>query len=861
MNQNRAEMLLASVEVASRARSLAPELQPASFNRALAIEAIHVPAQAITAWKDYLAIDQNSGWADEARAHIDRLSQPAPTALHEPNERLATRLESEVLPAWADAFLMSNAVAAGANLRQAEALSMRLGEFHRRAVANVAVASKTNRDLAVRLATAYRQYRDARVLYIANNTAAALPLFESSCEAFRAAGDVFVAKPWKYVAASYLYLGDAERARAEIVKAIALCTQQHCTSGALAHLEWVRGMVAGRGGNPQMAIDQYTEALAGFESAAEFENVAAIRGLIAENLEFLGAFDAAWPHRCAALKSAWQNGTLDHIYIAFGGAARAALKGGYRTSARFFENVVVDAARREHNTVLLADALVIRARTADHAEACRDFAEAHSLASTVADTARRARLLANIASARAEIEEPQRAAESIGEALKFFERVSDHYRLAELYAARGIADEKTARLQLAESDYMNCLHEIESLRSGITNAPVRERFFSRGSSRIFDRVMRYLWATGRKSEAFALAESSRGREIAGGPRLPPVNLRELQTKLRADEALIEYALLEDQMIVWVVRPAGIMFVERPISAATIQSAVNAARDDSRFATAMNRLSSLVYAPVIDAVRDAKRLIIIPNKALRAVSFSALRDPQEARYLVEDHEMVIAPSAAAWAKAAQRDRSLRSAAPPSVLLASYLGGDAARDLPRLESGRIELVSLRALYENVQSLDGAIASPARVLAAAHVTDVVHIVAHAIPNADHPEYASLVLAPSREGADLYAHMIASTSLGSTRLVILSSCGTVGRTTYNDAPLTLPEAFLAAGVPLVIGSLRPVDDALAAEFAIAVHRAYAATGNAVGAVRQAQLDCLHSAKRRNPRAWSSWIVLGGAA
>jgi tetratricopeptide (TPR) repeat protein len=45
----------------------------ALFNRALALEALHRTDEALTAWRSYLAVDAESGWAEEAKLHIKTL--------------------------------------------------------------------------------------------------------------------------------------------------------------------------------------------------------------------------------------------------------------------------------------------------------------------------------------------------------------------------------------------------------------------------------------------------------------------------------------------------------------------------------------------------------------------------------------------------------------------------------------------------------------------------------------------------------------------------------------------------------------------------------------------------------------------
>jgi tetratricopeptide (TPR) repeat protein len=65
-----------ALDAAVRATALAPTMPEAWFNRALAIEQIpSMHPQVKAAWDDYLKIDGQSGWAAEARQHIDQWSR------------------------------------------------------------------------------------------------------------------------------------------------------------------------------------------------------------------------------------------------------------------------------------------------------------------------------------------------------------------------------------------------------------------------------------------------------------------------------------------------------------------------------------------------------------------------------------------------------------------------------------------------------------------------------------------------------------------------------------------------------------------------------------------------------------------
>ena len=70
--QGDAERALNSAE---RAVQADPKHSEAWFNLALAAEAVDLPARAIDAWTRFLELDSTSGWAVEARRHLERLKK------------------------------------------------------------------------------------------------------------------------------------------------------------------------------------------------------------------------------------------------------------------------------------------------------------------------------------------------------------------------------------------------------------------------------------------------------------------------------------------------------------------------------------------------------------------------------------------------------------------------------------------------------------------------------------------------------------------------------------------------------------------------------------------------------------------
>ncbi|HEY7510440.1 MAG TPA: zf-HC2 domain-containing protein, partial [Vicinamibacteria bacterium] len=195
-----------ALEAAERAIALPDAPAEAYFNRALALERLHLLDAARTAWEEYLQRDSSSGWADEARQRLGALPRERRSSVEEDRARVRAALEggraavdalaeqspailrehwtNELLPAWAEAHLTGRADAR----TQRERLAL-LGDALTRATGD-ALASDTARALTeagraaaspdpVRAqAAGFRALQEARRLH---------DVQEPSCEAFRAA--------------------------------------------------------------------------------------------------------------------------------------------------------------------------------------------------------------------------------------------------------------------------------------------------------------------------------------------------------------------------------------------------------------------------------------------------------------------------------------------------------------------------------------------------------------------------------------------------------------------------------------------------------------------------------------------------
>jgi CHAT domain-containing protein len=140
------------------------------------------------------------------------------------------------------------------------------------------------------------------------------------------------------------------------------------------------------------------------------------------------------------------------------------------------------------------------------------------------------------------------------------------------------------------------------------------------------------------------------------------------------------------------------------------------------------------------------------------------------------------------------------------------------------------------------------------------------HAVVDAERPERSRLLLAPATGEpgtGDVFASDIARQRLKRPRLIVLAACSTAGgRWGALEGSTSLAIPFLAAGAPLVLGSLWPVDDAATGAFIDVFQDRLAAGADAETALQSARQQLLRSGDPRlnRPGAWAAFQLIGAA-
>jgi len=904
-----------SLSEAEDASRLDPALAEPRFYKALALEKMHLTQGAIDAWEEYLLTDPSSRWADEARAHLGSLRSPrASSSWEEDRPRLLAAAASaedgvvveiarrhlepaldwtqgELLGVWADAQLAGDSAESSRALQIANRVGTAVADaagdrLIPGALAAIHAARHDSQRMRV-LAEAHRDFRSGKAKYVHFEADSARKLLSVAAEEFARGGSPF--KPW---AEFYAAVGDYQGGRVAESQTI-FSRLRNAPSAADApvlqgRVLWMIGQVASLQGRPETSIAPTRQAAEILGRAGMKEDEIFLRFNLAGSYEALGERRAEWGTRVDGFALLGQLHDLRRVQTALMAAGVAAWKQGRAGAAlRFLENSV-GAARRQPEPAIMANAYVwlavVRYRLGQLAPADEALEAARSWVSRCPDPGFKRRLQAEVDSARGQVhasDRPEEAARDLTSALSYFREIGAHSRVAEILAARAGSHRAASDSIASEADLLSAIESVESERNDVNQEPARISFFD-VSRDLFGEMIRLQLAE-RKDPARGLQFAERGRARALGERLqargwrlPVLSPSELAASMRRDTAVIEYSVLSDRVAGWVLGSGGVRAFEVTIGPDAVR------RDVEEFANLLSghagadeirgrgaRLYALLIAPIADSVRGLRRLVFVPDGSLHAVPFACLVDSSTGRWLIQDFEVAVAPSAALALLASTRSDDSAPRAPAQALVVGSPRFDSRvfPSLPDLPGAGREAERIGSMYEGSTILSGASATKSRILASAGAVTVFHYAGHAMENVDDPAMARLVTAADEAAGDpgiLLAKEIDERGFPKARLVVLAGCGTGAGRISSEGVLSLARPFMASGVPDVVVSLWPLEDRGALELSIRFHEGWLSGRDAAGALRDAQIHLIESAdpELSSPATWGAFQLVGlGAA
>lgn len=895
------EELLASLGASGRALAMQPHLAAAAYNFALAVDRLGVAPAAAEAWKAYLAHQDASAWNGAARLRLRTLLQrtPAATAWRElmtdfPRDENRLRSAASLYPqqarTWAEGQCLAGWAKAARNGDEAEAniflaRARIVGDvLHRtsgeslvyEAVAAIEKAQRDRRRLNA-LIEGHLQYADGRRLYRNENLSGALIRFEHASRSFGAGGSPMVSVARSY-AASVLH--DADRLPEALDSVDALIAIERNTShyAMRAQLHYQRARLDATRGFWSDCLAASTQALALYDRLGERGNKGMAALLIAEAYGYMGQPAVAMRHNIDAIRLSAEDGDTFRLRVAAANLCRDFIRRRDWHTARALIRIERSIEHLSPDMAMTTDtcmrAAIVEENLGRPDAAERELHNGTSLASQARDAALRASLLADLNGAHGALARRRSPARAIGylqQAIAYQEQTDRALLLPQLYLERARAYVAVNQADRALEDLERGIGHLERQRSHVRDTGMRYGIFD-DSSELFAEAVALYVDRGDPAAAFTLLERGRARalleQIAGTPAAPvmPPQIASVQRRMPAHTLLIEYAVLRDRLLLFGIAADFFEVREVRVDAATLtkkSSAFIEALMERRAITDVQALAADLHTILLAPIPERKRyeaLVFVPDTVLQQIPFAALYDAPRHSYLIQQQLVVTTPSTAVFLEGRAHSRPASGVRTAAVFAATR--GDAALALRSLPEAEREASLVAGMYER-SILVTAQASIERFLTNAPNYDVVHFAGHAVVDAADPSRSALVL-PSHKSGDsgfLRCSKIGATKFGKPQLIVLAACSTMrGRAGRTDGTPSIARSFLAAGVPVVAGTLWDIEDGETATLVSDFHEKIAAGMTPAGALREAQLAALRESygPACHPGSWGAFALLG---
>jgi tetratricopeptide (TPR) repeat protein len=350
-----------------------------------------------------------------------------------------------------------------------------------------------------------------------------------------------------------------------------------------------------------------------------------------------------------------------------------------------------------------------------------------------------------------------------------------------------------------------------------------------------------------------------------------LDLEQVRARLAPGDLLLEFLFGEEESSLIVIDADGIAhetlparreiddLVQRYRQAllrplASVDARVDPHGDYARFEDEIRSLRRALLGPVEARVREAERLIVVPDRRLYLVPLEALPE-EDGSFLGQSRAVIYLPAASMLSLAPERAH-----ASDRIVVLNADEAQVPSGLAPLRFADEEARRVAASYapDHVTLLSGADASLERLVEVSRQpVDVLHLTSHAVLD---PEVGPRVLLAGSTSETQSALDVASLNRLATgpRLAVLSACETGrGELVGGEGVLGLVRALTLRGTPQVVASLWTVDDELSATMMGMFHAALASGLPPSRALLEARRSLL-SEGFVHPFYWSGFVLYG---
>ena len=444
----------------------------------------------------------------------------------------------------------------------------------------------------------------------------------------------------------------------------------------------------------------------------------------------------------------------------------------------------------------------------------------------------------------------------------------------------------------AQEELDRTLKLLEKYRENIQEEQNRNTFFSVEQD-VYDAAINFEYSKRNNNRAvFEYSEKSRARSLldlinnararaAGGQQLKPnpilpLNVEEARQRLPEHTQLIEYSVLDDKVLICLVSKSEFRVEEARIGLNDLTDRVlnfrrSILRLTSEPSSESQSLYDLLIKPINLSPTKGKQICIVPDKVLNNLPFYALISPDSGRYIIRDYQVMFAPSATTYLACSERTNHTTDLGQERLLAigAPTFDRKSFPLLPALPSTGEQVEQIGKLYLSPSVLTGGMAREEVIKREVEEADVIHLASHYVVFEGDPMNSRLLLAqepPNPAESDnsagfLRADEVYGLNLRHDPLVVLSACQTGVEHYYNgEGMIGMSRVFIAAGAPVVVASLWPVDVYATNTLMIDFHRyRKLEKRSTVEALRLAQLDMLDNPLKQHPYYWAGFTAIGG--
>ena len=414
-----------------------------------------------------------------------------------------------------------------------------------------------------------------------------------------------------------------------------------------------------------------------------------------------------------------------------------------------------------------------------------------------------------------------------------------------------------------------------------------------------------------KAEHDRLIQDIRGRSQSYEQVIQPTawDLRKIQDRVITDDqtVLLEFMLGSEKSYLWAVTRSGIKSYELP-NQETIDplarrvhkllSSPPLNNSENELSTAIQDLARMILLPASEHL-NKQRIIVVPDGVLNYIPFQILPSPSSNKLLVDDAEIINAPSASIFGELQEEAMNRQPAANlvaafgDPIFAADYQPNGAQKNDQVIATAQLRsalrdnnlnketfdpLAVTRLFYakHELDSLGEVAGNKALILREYDATRdrflqtdltqfaILHLVTHGYFNPKHPQNSGFVLSDIDRDQKYMPGFVGLREIYELRapvfLVVLSACQTaLGENVRGEGVIGMTRGFMHAGASSVVASLWEVDDNATAELMKLFYRNMLERGMKTGeALRAAQNTIRQRPEWRSPHYWAAFTLQG---